>query len=288
MNAALKQKSVRGLETAWLEAGPVDGDILLLLHGFPDTAASWSYQTKAFKDRFHVIAPFIRGAGPSEAARAIQRYGTDGVALDILAILGEVDPRGERRIYLVGHDLGAVHAWHLARLLGQRVAAMVIINGLSLRQMLVRWRHPRQLLKSWYIFLMQLPLVPELAVRAAPRAMLSLAHGLGGLPQASRPDAVPLRGALAGPLNQYRAFIREIPRLTRRRSPRLTCPVLLLWGADDAFLVPPRAAELAHDATDVTIRIIEGNHWLQREQHEAVNGLIEAFFSLKSAKGDPA
>ncbi len=288
MDAQLKQRDARGLASAWLEAGPETvGDatpILLLIHGFPDAAQSWSFQIDALKDRYTVVAPFVRGAGPSEKSDRVRRYSPDAVALDVLEILKEVDPGGNRPIITVGHDLGCVHAWHLAELLQSRAKGVVLINGLTVSQMARRLTKPAQLKKSWYIFLMQVPILPELLARTASAPLLRFAHALGGLPVDLEPDIGDAKGVMLGPLNQYRAFVREIPRALRRSSKRLACPVLALWGANDAFLMAPRRDELEREAEHVTVRILPGNHWLHRQDHARVNKLLEEFVAKNGVK----
>ncbi len=276
----LRSKTIRGLKTAWLEAGEVGRPILLFLHGFPDTADCWSLQLAHFSEKYHVIAPFVRGAGPSEAAAEMRRYGPDAVALDVLEILADADPKGERPVYLVGHDLGSVHAWHLAGLLQKRAKGLIIVNGMTIRQMVGRLGMPRQLAKSWYMYLLQLPLLPELLVRGFAKPLHDLAYDLGGLAREKRPTETTGKAAMLAPLNQYRAFMRLVPKLARRPRQRLDCPVLVVFGADDRFMVPPSQAEILPDARNLTLRIIRGNHWLHREQPERMNKLIGDFIAV--------
>lgn len=286
METRLSEKTVRGLGTAWLDAGPVDGDapLVVMLHGFPDAPESWSFQMEPLKDRYRVLAPYARGAGPSEKALDVRRYGPDSVALDTLAILDEVDPERRRKVFLVGHDLGSVHAWHLAGLLQERAAGLVVINGLTIPQMLRRMTDPRQVLKSWYIWLMMLPVVPEVLFKRFADRLLRFAHKRGGLSPANRPDPSQLRDALVGPLNQYRAFLRAAPEALRAPKRRISCPVLVIFGAQDAFLEPPTHAELSRDASRLTVRILPGNHWLHREQPEKVNRLLQDFFAQNGGR----
>ena len=288
MDAQLKQRDARGLASAWLEAGPEAATdatpILLMMHGFPDAAQSWSFQIDALKDRYTIVAPFVRGTGPSEKSDQVRRYSPDAVALDVLEILKDVDPGGKRPIITVGHDLGCVHAWHLAELLQSRAKGVVLINGLTVSQMARRLTKPAQLKKSWYIFLMQVPILPELLARTASVPLLRFAHARGGLPAGLRPAIESAKSVMLGPLNQYRAFMRDIPRALRRSSKRLACPVLALWGASDAFVVAPRRDELEREAEDVTVRILPGNHWLHRQDHERVNRLLEEFIARNGVK----
>jgi len=165
-----------------------------------------------------------------------------------------------------------------------RVSGLVIINGLTIAQMLKRFKSPRQLAKSWYMFLAQIPALPEFFLERFPGRFLSLAHRIGKLKKDARPETHTITGALAGPLNQYRAFARAIPAVwaTKQRR-RVGCPVLVLWGSEDAFLVPPTLDEMETEADQVTVRILRGNHWLHREQADKVNGLLDEFFTNKLA-----
>jgi hypothetical protein len=53
----IKSAEIRGLKSAWIEAGPVDGDILIFLHGYPDSTECWENQIRYFSSNYHVIAP---------------------------------------------------------------------------------------------------------------------------------------------------------------------------------------------------------------------------------------
>jgi pimeloyl-ACP methyl ester carboxylesterase len=288
MKEVLRTEPFRGLETAWLESGSPGSPILLLLHGFPDSPLTWEAQVAHFATRFQVIRPYARGAYPSAAARSLARYGTQAGALDLLQILGQIDPLGERKVFCVGHDLGAVHAWAVASLLGSRLQRLVLVNGMGLPTMLTRWTRVRQHLKSWYIYGMQVPGLAELALQVAPHRMLRLAHQLGALPVEKRLSPIRIREWTLHPLRQYRQFVREIPTTAMRQLPRLRTPVLLLWGSRDAFLLPPTAEEWEPFAADVTTRILPAGHWIHRERAAEVNRLIDDFFARTPRRGGNA
>lgn len=276
---ALHTKRLRGLVTGWMTGGAADGPLLVFIHGYPDTAEVWTAQLEHFKEEYGVIAPHGRGAGPSEPASRLMRYRPDSVALDVMAIIDEVDPMQARPLFFVGHDLGVVHAWHLASILQKRVAGLIVINGLTIAQMAGRLRSPRQLIRSWYMFMFQVPRLPELLLSTSPgKRLMQRALTAGGLKKDERPDAA----AAQAPLNQYRAFMRDLPAALTRRKKKLACPVLVIWGESDPFLLTPTRDELEGDARDLTIRILPGHHWLQREQSERVNSLLAAFFKQHS------
>jgi len=261
-----RQLNIRGLNTAWLQSSVQPGTdtrpILFFLHGFPDSAHSWDKQLEALGDDHLVVAPFVRGAWPSEASPDLGRYGVAAGVLDNLAILNHVDPSGRRPVVVIGHDLGVVHAWALIRHLGKRASGLVVINGMDLSQMGRRMlRRPLQLLKSWYIGVFQIPLLPELLLQKFSKQLL-------------RRDRA---SAIVAPIKQYRSFVRSMPQVAKSDFPRIKCPVLVLWGKDDPWILAPTQDEFDQLAQNAVIRILDGSHWIHRRRADAVNELIRDF-----------
>lgn len=94
------------------EAGPKDGPLLVLLHGFPEFYFEWrEYITALAADGFHVVAPDQRGYNLSDKPSGIDAYRLDNLANDILAL---ADHFGQAKFQVVGHDWGASVAWWLA------------------------------------------------------------------------------------------------------------------------------------------------------------------------------
>jgi pimeloyl-ACP methyl ester carboxylesterase len=268
-----KTSSIRRLETSWLEAGERGKPILFFCHGFPDDAHTWNLQMQFFSKDFHVIAPFVRGCEGSEKAEDIRRYGRDGIVLDHLEILSQVS-EGREPVICIGHDLGVVHAMTLGRRLGDRLRGMIAINGLDLEMFARRLHDPGQVFKSWYMGFMQIPVLPEALAIIAPHTSQWLVKTLAGGASDLANSGFDRR--TVGPLNQYRAFARET--VTGQESqPRLTAPVLVLWGRDDGVLVAPTQSEWDRVAFHSTIRIIPGGHWLHRDHADQVTSFINSF-----------
>jgi pimeloyl-ACP methyl ester carboxylesterase len=120
---------------------------------------------------------------------------------------------------------------------------------------------PAQILKSWYIAAFQVPMLPEFLLQRFSQQILQ------------RPRAK----TVVAPIKQYRAFVREIPLVLKSNATRLKCPVLVIWGKDDPWLLPPTQDELEVDATQVEIRILSGSHWLHQNRSSDVNQLIKEF-----------
>jgi epoxide hydrolase 4 len=256
-----------------------EGPLVVLLHGFPETARAWRKQIPALAKRFRVVAPDLRGFGGSDKPKGIASYRTSVVADDIVALIRSF---GQERAHIVGHDWGGGVAWTLATLHPEAVDRLVVLNcphpAVMQRALRSNWT---QIRKSWYIFAFQLPWLPEWAFRrngakalkdALRRSSKSDTFSEGDLDEYARAFSAP--GAATGAINYYRAAARS------RVSPgRIAAPTLLIWaeddfalgieltrGMDDLFENPPRV-EYVPDT----------GHWVMEERPEVVNRLLLEF-----------
>ena len=111
-----------GLRIAYLEAGK--GPLVLLLHGFPDTAHTWDRALPALADAgFRAVAPFMRGYHPT-AIPADGAYDSDTLAADAVALITAL---GEEQAIVVGHDWGASAAYGAATIAPERVKKLVVL-----------------------------------------------------------------------------------------------------------------------------------------------------------------
>ncbi|WP_287747434.1 alpha/beta fold hydrolase [Methylobacterium sp.] len=273
---------VRGQVLHLAEAGPEDGPLVLLLHGFPEFWYGWRRQIGPLAAAgLRVVAPDQRGYGRSSKPDGLSAYHLDEVAADVV---GLADAFGRPTVQVVGHDWGGLVAWRAAAQYPERIARAAILNaphpdafGAYAR------RTPSQLLRSGYIGVFQLPWLPEAMMRAGTFALLRRA-----LTGSSRPgtfdeaalaryaEAWAEPGALTGMLNWYRAL-----RLPRRPSPGpVTPPVLMLWGRRDVALEPGLVEEsLRHCAAGRVQWFPEATHWVQHEEAQAVNVALLAFLT---------
>jgi pimeloyl-ACP methyl ester carboxylesterase len=125
----LKQIDAGVLNVGYAEAGPADGPVVLLLHG-------WPYDIHSFVDvapllaaaGYRVIVPHLRGHGTTRfLSGATFRNGQQSVvALDIVALM---DALKIEKAILAGYDWGARTADIIAALWPERVSALVSVNG---------------------------------------------------------------------------------------------------------------------------------------------------------------
>ncbi len=119
---------VRGVDYQVNEWGDQGLPLLLLLHGFNDTGASFQFFVDALVKDWFVIAPDWRGFGES-SSRAQSYWFPDYIA-DLDVLLDLYSPRDPAR--LVGHSMGANVAGLYAGIMPERVAAFVNIEGFGL------------------------------------------------------------------------------------------------------------------------------------------------------------
>jgi len=118
----VKTVETNGVRFAYLEAGA--GPLVLLVHGFPDTAYTWDRALPALAEAgFHAVAPFTRGYFPTTIP-ADGSYDTDTLGKDILAV---IEALGQRHAIVVGHDWGASAAYAAAAMAPERVRLCVTL-----------------------------------------------------------------------------------------------------------------------------------------------------------------
>src|SRR5437763_5029876 len=115
-----------GISLHAVAAGPADGPLVILLHGFPEFWYGWRRQIAPLAaSGLRVAAPDQRGYNLSDKPAGIAAYRLDALADDVL---GLADALGCERFAVVGHDWGGVGAWHLAGREPERVSRAAILN----------------------------------------------------------------------------------------------------------------------------------------------------------------
>uniref|UniRef100_A0A3Q1LKN8 Epoxide hydrolase 3 n=1 Tax=Bos taurus TaxID=9913 RepID=A0A3Q1LKN8_BOVIN len=206
-----------GLRLHYVSAGRGKGPLMLFLHGFPENWFSWRYQLREFQSRFHVVAVDLRGYGPSDAPKDVDCYTIDLLMADIQdVILG----LGYSKCILVAHDWGALLAWNFSIYYPSLVERMVVVSAapMSVYQD-YSLHHIGQFFRSNYVFLFQLPWLPEKLLSMSDFQILktTLTHRKRGIPQLTPSELEAFLydfsqpGGLTGPLNYYRNIFRWQP-----------------------------------------------------------------------------
>lgn len=113
-------------------AGPADGDLVLLLHGFPQSRHSWRAQVPALGDAgYRAVAYDQRGYSPGvrpDPATNLAAYGIDRLIADVLDVATAATTNPQARFHLVGHDWGGQVAWGVAASHSNRVASLTVLS----------------------------------------------------------------------------------------------------------------------------------------------------------------
>lgn len=255
------------------DEGPLDGEVIVLLHGFPESSASWSRVVPHLTDAgYRTLAPNQRGYSPGARPAEASAYTFDSLSGDVLAL---ADAAGAERFHLVGHDWGAGVAWALAANHPDRVRSLVALATPHPNAMSRAMVRSTQLLHSWYMVAFQIPKLPEKLLLAGGGARLSQGLEKAGLPAAdAAANAALLQepGAATGAINWYRGLARGRPA----DLPRVSVPTTYVWSTKDAYL-GRWAAEHTGDWTTGPYRfeILEGvSHWIPEVEPERTAELI--------------
>jgi epoxide hydrolase 4 len=262
--------------------------LALCLHGFPESSFSWRYQMPLLeKLGYRVWAPDLRGYGLSSRPLGINAYAMETLEKDVAAL---IESSGAKEIVLIGHDWGALIAWHYAMFGRIPISRLIIMNVPHPALAQKGLRTLRQLRKSWYIFFFQLPGIPEWALGRNGCAAIAQAFRGMAVDRSRFPEevlevyrnAAAQPGALTAMLNYYRALIRGLRRARHRGTPRIEAPTLMIWGEVDAALGKELSYGTDEYVADLTLRYLPNvSHWVQQEAPEMVNDMIEAWLQGK-------
>jgi len=244
------------------ESGPADGELVLLLHGFPQHADSWDKVVPMLNEAgYRTVTMNQRGYTPGAQPGRRRDYLIGELVADAAAV---IDAYGGRA-HVVGHDWGAFVAWALATDHPGKVATVTPVSVPHPRAFLASMATSRQALSSWYILFFQLPWLPERVLRS--RWNWFIRDYAGRSAAASERDlaAFPDPGSLTGPLNWYRAL--PLVNLWKRSAARVAQPTLFVWSDRDVAL-KRKGAESTGRYVDgpYTFEVLTGvSHWIPEE-----------------------
>jgi len=277
--------SSQRLRLRYTDWGNPGAPALVLVHGGRDHARSWDALAHALRDRWHVVAPDLRGHGDSDPAPG-SRYGVPDFVLDLAAL---VETLGAETVTLIGHSLGGAIVLHHAGVFPERVRKVAALEGLGpapeMRERLLAVPAAERL-RSW-VTEMQ-----GLAARA-PRRYASVEEAVARMQEAN----AHLTPALARHLTEHGlrreadgGYVWKFDPLVRGSSPvrpdyegllqiweRITCPVLLLRGEESWASDPEKDGRIAHFRDAKLVNVPNAGHWLHHDQPEFFEREIRAF-----------
>jgi pimeloyl-ACP methyl ester carboxylesterase len=269
-----------GLRFRVMADGPAGGDLVVMLHGFPEGAESWAKQVDTLaRAGALAVAPDMRGYGLTDAPSNVEDYAISNLVEDVAGI---VKAFGRDHAHIAGHDWGAIVAWFFASAHPEMTKTLTVLSVGHPAAVADAIRNDQdQAKRSEYIRLFVVEGKAESVLSEDDfrrvRAMFGGVVGAAGehfIRSMSRP------GRLTAGLNYYRANFgsgREWASLSH--SVNVTAPTTLLWGDQDAALGRWQAEHTAdHMQNEYRLEVLEGaGHWLQFERPDEVgSSMVEA------------
>jgi epoxide hydrolase 4 len=274
--------NTNGIKLHYVTQG--EGELMLMLHGFPEFWYSWRHQITEFAQYYKVVALDLRGYNDSDKPTQQSAYTMDEFVKDIQGVITGL---GYNKCILVAHDWGGAIAWSFADAFPEMLDKLIVLNIPHPAKLAEGLRTFQQLQKSWYIFLFQLPLLPEFLIqRSDYKAIESIFKGTAVDKTAfttedinAYKDAAAKLGALTAMINYYRNIFQQ--GLLQKNWKTLATPTLMIWGENDIALGKELTYGTEAYVQDFQIKYIPNcSHWVQQEQPELVNQYIRDFLRI--------
>ena len=273
-------KKVGETDVFYREAGPENGTVVLLLHGFPTAGHMFRDLIPALADTYHVIAPDLPGFGNTVAPdRGSFAYTFDNLA-EVIA--GFVDAIGLHRFFLYIFDYGAPVGLRVALRFPERIAGIISQNGNAYVEGFsdgwapwqAYWRDPTlehreacrvslapETIREWQYF------------NGADKTRVSPDGYTLDIAYLTRPGADEIQLDL---ILDYRSNVALYPLFQAYfRSHRP--PFLAVWGRHDAHFLPAGAEAYRRDLPEAEIHLLDTGHFALETHHADIAALMREF-----------
>lgn len=279
--------TVEGVKIAYVEAGPKDGPVVLLLHGFPTSSYQYRRLIPLLADRYRVIAPDYPGFGESDAPdHKVFEYSFAHYATLMDGLLGQL---GAKRYAMYLFDYGAPVGFRLALKHPERVSALIVQNGNAYDEGLGAFWDP---IKADWAAKSDATRA-KLAFLVAPET--TRFQYTDGMEDVSRIDPANWRhdqslldrpgnqdiqldlfrdyGSNVGLYPQFQAFFRKYQP-----------PTLIVWGKNDKIFPAAGAAPYRRDLPKAEYHLLDTGHFALEDQLHVMAPLIHDFLDRNVTK----
>ena len=268
----IKQIKIGDLEFDCRVSGHESNELIILLHGFPETSYMWiKLMEKLSSLGFYCLAPDMRGYSQNACPRGVKNYTVNKLSEDILNIAKCLHAD---KFHLIGHDWGAGIGWNIVYQHPERIiswTALSVPHSRALGKAIKTDGEQKK--KSRYIGWFLFPFIPEIILRR------NNFEKFRKLWKHSSPEELDnylavfgRRPTLTAALNYYRANFR---RGKRQAIGGITAPTLFIWGKND-LAIGTAAVENNHKYMkgDYTFLPLDGGHWLVQTNYPEVEKAV--------------
>lgn len=258
------------------DGGP--GEVVILLHGFPQTWSSWVKMMPLMSADYDVIAVDLRGVGLSD--KPAEGYDKKTSAQDIKALMDEL---GITEANIVGHDIGGMIAYAFAAQFPDMATSITIMDvpipGTDIFEAISK--DPR----AWHFAFHKDPVMPEGLVTGKEafyygNFMRRVDGGAGVIGDVEIAEAV---AAYSDPatmrtgFNWFRTDEQDAIDNAEYFKTKLTMPVL---GLNGALLAPfPYVVEMMTPLAEIVEgQTMDSGHWIPETVPQETVAVLDAFF----------
>ncbi|PWT92276.1 MAG: alpha/beta hydrolase [Proteobacteria bacterium] len=281
-----RSATIDGVRMFYREAGPVDGPVVLLLHGFPTSSHMFRNLMPLLADKYRVIAPDYPGFGQSDVPdhqKFVYSFGHYADMVD--ALLGQI---GTRRYAMYVMDYGAPVGYRLALKHPERVSALIVQNGNAYEEGLKESWEP---IKSYWssgsdkdreaLSVLVKPETTRFLYTDGVRDVSRISPDNWTLDQAllDRPGNKDIQLDLLYDHRTNVPLYRQFQQFFRDRKP----PTLIVWGKNDKVFPEAGAHAYRRDLPDAELHILDTGHFALEDKLDEMAPLIRDFLDRKAA-----
>jgi pimeloyl-ACP methyl ester carboxylesterase len=243
-----------------IDSGPLNGEPVVLLHGWPQRATMYDQVTPVLNEAgYRTFCPDQRGYSPGARPRSRFAYRVKQLVNDVAALIDEIG----QPVHLVAHDWGAAVAWSVAGRYPDKIRSLTVASVGHPAAYARSWLNFDQLRKSWYMAVFQLPVFPERALsKSGGRVEGLLGMSDEGLDRFRREYVGD--GATRGGVNWYRSLPLSTPGDLLRT---VSVPTTLVWSDEDVACGEAQADRTAQYVTGPyeLVKLHGVSHWIPEE-----------------------
>src|SRR5271157_2806189 len=279
-----RTKTVDGIQIFYREAGPEDGPVVLLLHGFPTSSHMFRNLIPALADRYRVIAPDYPGYGQSDMPdRATFAYTFDRFGE---LVGGLLDQLGVVRYAMYVMDYGAPVGWRLALKHPERITGLIVQNGNAYDEGLKEFWDP---IKAYWSDHSDAHRQALYVLVAPETTIFQYTDGVADVSRISPDNWVHDQALLDRPGNaeiqmdlfyDYRTNLPLYPAVQayfRKHQP----PTLIVWGKNDKIFPADGAYPYKRDLPEVEFHLLDTGHFALEDKADEMVPLIRDFLDRK-------